>query len=250
MATAGRGQKITIIGNIGAGKTSLVTALAANGYVEVPEPVTDNPFFAAFCADPKANAEIMQAWMVMDRYAGYVSTITKDRKVVYDLCFPYDCAFVYCNHAQGNISDDFCAEYFRLVDYAMRCMPVPDTTVMLEVGPQTCLERIRRRNRTGEEGLTVEYLSAVADGYTRAHTLTREWGIRPMHLNWERARTPVQIDQLADFIEDIWWDTPAASPALPVDVDARADAMRGFFKNVAERKGVLVTPSMFRRRDN
>jgi deoxyadenosine/deoxycytidine kinase len=58
----------------------------------------------------------------------------------------------------------------------------PDVVIYLQVSPDTCLARVRNRNRTGEESITRQYLGRLENEYQRWLKRLKTQGVRVVHV--------------------------------------------------------------------
>jgi deoxyadenosine/deoxycytidine kinase len=58
----------------------------------------------------------------------------------------------------------------------------PDVLVYLQVSPDTCLDRIRKRKRTGEENITRQYLGRLENEYQKWLKRMKTQGVRVVHV--------------------------------------------------------------------
>lgn len=70
-------------------------------------------------------------------------------------------------HRDGKMSDLEMNIYMKWYDHFTTKYPI-DTILWLDTNVQTCIERIHRRNRSGEEGISEEYLTHLDSAH-------REW---------------------------------------------------------------------------
>ncbi|MEM7336858.1 MAG: deoxynucleoside kinase [Chloroflexota bacterium] len=158
---------VLVAGNIGAGKTSLTERVGARldwqtGY----ETVGENPYLADFYEDMSQWAFHLQVFLLGQRanLHEHLATITtsaiSDRSI-------YEDATIFARGARklGTISErDYEAYrtvYLRVID----SLPKPDLLVHLKAPIPTLLERIAKRGREMEKGITADYLSLLESYY-------------------------------------------------------------------------------------
>lgn len=155
---------IAIEGMIGVGKTTLSMLLAnrLNAYL-VLEEVEKNPFLERFYDDPERFAFQTQIFFLLSRYRQQIEIPSPDlfgRKVISDYCFVRDKIF-----ARVNLKDDELFLYERILTLLESRLPRPDLVVYLQASTETLLERIRRRGRSFETDIDVDYVKALNEAY-------------------------------------------------------------------------------------
>lgn len=154
---------LAIDGPIGVGKTTLVELLTRRFEgVKVLEDV-ENPFLDKFYKDRPGAAFQTQLYFLLSRFKQQQETIQRElfhRLVVADYPFHKDRIFAYLN-----LSDDELLIYDKL--YAMLEPQVPPANLVLylEADVDTCLGRIRRRQRSYERNISKSYLAELIDAY-------------------------------------------------------------------------------------
>lgn len=145
-------QLIIVEGNIGVGKSTLSCQLARKlNYRVFLEPTTKNPYLEKFYKDPKRYALKLQLWIFKQRFRTYIAAtkhvLQTGQGVLLDRSVFSDTVFADVNFQQGTISLEGYEYYKDLKKKALQSVPIPHTTLYLDVSPETCHERIRRRGR-------------------------------------------------------------------------------------------------------
>lgn len=158
---------IVVAGNIGAGKTSLTERIGARlGWHSAFESVADNPYLPDFYGDMGKWSFHLQVFFLghraeqyLDLAAGSVSAIA-DRSI-------YEDAYIFARalHHLGNLSERDYLAYRRLFDLVIRSLPAPDLLIYLKCPVQVLMDRIGRRGRQMETGITADYLSLLDSFY-------------------------------------------------------------------------------------
>ena len=81
----------------------------------------------------------------------------------------------------------------------------PTVLLYLNARPETCLERIKRRNRPQETGITLKYLQMIHDGYLRLLSEAKT-GFFP----WSHAMQTMVVPWDPQTVTDQEWDRTAA----------------------------------------
>jgi len=157
---------IVVEGPIGAGKTSLVHALArllrADELLERPE---ENPFLARFYDDMARYALAAQLTFLfqrVDQLRGLAQLDLFARPTVADFLFDKDPLF-----ARNTLSDDEFALYEKIFTHLKPQVPVPDLVIYLQAPVDTLVTRVHRRGIEFERQMPEAYLARLADAYAR-----------------------------------------------------------------------------------
>jgi deoxyguanosine kinase len=159
-----RGGYIAIEGPIGVGKTSLAQALGLRiGARIVLEDTDSNPFIARFYQDAEKYAFPVQLYFLLTRYNQQRQLAQQDlfaQATVSDYLLAKDRIF-----AQLNLDPDELVLYegvYRLLDGQLA---KPDLVVYLRARVEVLAERLRKRNRSFERHISLEYLDSVSAAY-------------------------------------------------------------------------------------
>jgi len=155
---------LAVDGPIGVGKTTLVEKLCERfeGGVKLLEDV-DNPFLADFYKDRPGTAFQTQLYFLLSRYKQQQEVHQRglfERLVVADYLFDKDRIFAYLN-----LTDDELGLYEKLYKLLEPQVRTPDLVLYLVADVDTCMERIRRRQRTFERSISSDYLAQLIDAY-------------------------------------------------------------------------------------
>lgn len=157
---------ILVAGNIGAGKTSITQRLGEHlnwetGY----ESVADNPYLADFYADMRAWSFHLQIFFLGHRAEQHLDMANHPRSAIIDRSIYEDYhIFARALHQLGNVNERDYFSYHRLYTLMINSLPRPDLLIYLKAPVSVLLERIHRRARNIETGITAEYLTLL-DGY-------------------------------------------------------------------------------------
>ncbi len=158
---------ILVAGNIGAGKTSLTERLGARlGWRTAYESVADNPYLADFYADMRAWAFHLQVFFLGHRAQQHLELAQAPESAIIDRSI-YEDAHIFARalHHLGNLSERDYLSYLRVFDLVVRTLPPPDLLIYLKAPPAVLIERIRRRGRDIETGITADYLALLDSFY-------------------------------------------------------------------------------------
>ena len=159
---------ISLAGLIGAGKTTLATALAKElGLPVYYEPVVDNVYLEDFYTDMAKYSFPMQIYLLNKRYKQQQQIIWEGRGGVQDRTIYEDSVFASMLYQSGHMEERDYQTYRELFSSMSNFMRRPNLIVHLDLTPEESLRRINERNRGCESGIGIEYLSALHAAYER-----------------------------------------------------------------------------------
>ncbi|UFH36694.1 2-amino-4-hydroxy-6-hydroxymethyldihydropteridine diphosphokinase [Flavobacterium acetivorans] len=152
-------------GNIGAGKTTLVSKIADDFNAKtVLERFADNPFLPKFYKDQNRYAFPLEMSFLADRYQQLSDDLAQ-----FDLFKDFLVAdyhiFKSLIFAKITLADDEYRLYRNLFDIIYREMPKPDLYVYLYQNSERLLQNIKKRGRSYEQEIPAEYLDKINNGY-------------------------------------------------------------------------------------
>jgi deoxyadenosine/deoxycytidine kinase len=158
---------VLVAGNIGAGKTALTERIGSRlGWWTGFESVADNPYLSDFYSDMHAWAFHLQIFFLGHRADQYLEATRDPRSAILDRSIHEDAhIFARALHHMGNLSERDYLAYRRLFDQVLAALPRPDLLIYLKAPVSVLLERIRKRARNMENGISPEYLSLLDTFY-------------------------------------------------------------------------------------
>ena len=154
---------LAVDGPIGVGKTTLVERLCERFEgVKLLEDV-GNPFLSDFYKDKAGTAFQTQLYFLLSRFKQQRDMHQMglfDKLVLADYTFDKDRIFAYLN-----LSDDELSLYDKLYKLLEPQVRKPDLMLYLVADVDTCLERVKRRQRSFERHLAGDYLAQLIDAY-------------------------------------------------------------------------------------
>lgn len=167
-------QLVSVAGLIGVGKTTLAERVAAllDGHVE-REPYDTNPFLPEVYAGRKELALDSQLYFLLKRAEQLApAALAGERVSLADYVFEKELIY-----ARRLLGPEQLAMYERIYEPFAEEVAKPVLVVYLQDSAEHCLERIGRRNRPYEQGITLEFLEGLKAGYER---LFADWSACPV----------------------------------------------------------------------
>ena len=158
---------VLVAGNIGAGKTSLTERLGARlGWQTAFESVADNPYLPDFYANMRAWSFHLQIFFLGHRAQEYLDMAGLPRSAILDRSI-YEDAYIFSRalHQLGNLDERDYLAYRRVFELVVSSLPPPDLLIYLHAPARVLIERIQRRGRSIESGITEEYLALLESFY-------------------------------------------------------------------------------------
>ena len=145
-------MSVSIIGNIGVGKSTLLKELKSKGYKVVFEPIDRWTFLPKFYQDMKRwsftlQVEVLHSFQNLD-----VKNAIVERS-------PWEATNIFARnlYENGAMTND---EY-NLIQNMTSVNKMPELFVYLKSTPSMCMDRIKMRNRTCETSISEEYISKL-----------------------------------------------------------------------------------------
>jgi deoxyadenosine/deoxycytidine kinase len=204
---------IVIEGPIGVGKTSLAKSLAAEFQARtVFERVEDNPFLPKFYEDPKTHAFQNQLFFLLNRYQQQRDLGQQDlfaQNLVSDYLFAKDKIF-----ATLTLSGEELNLYQQIYQLLDPRIPKPDLTIYLQARPEVLYKRIKKRDKSYERSVTLDYLKEVAQAYSEFFFHYEETPL--LVVNTSEIDFVASGEQLADLIKEINDMGPGTQHYIPL----------------------------------
>ena len=168
---------VTVEGNIGAGKSTFLKVLKQHGFNILQEPLSEwivqNPdgtttnVLKEFYKDPEKNAYVFQSFCLRSR-CKIMKTMKPDQTYLLERGLHADGIFAATQYEEGRIRPLEYSVYLWELEEAKKDTPSIHKRIYIRTSPETCLRRVKERNREGEENITLEYLNLL-------HTKHEEW---------------------------------------------------------------------------
>lgn len=156
---------ITIEGNIGAGKTTLATALSKIYNAKpVLEAFADNPFLPKFYDNPRQYAFPLELFFMAERYKQLQELLTQKnlfhQLTISDYLFTKSLLF-----AKVTLSEDEYRLYQRLFEIVQQNLVQPQLLIYLHAPVDKLQQNIKKRQRSYEQKIPDEYLQNIQETY-------------------------------------------------------------------------------------
>ncbi len=192
---------ITIEGNIGAGKTTLATKLAAHFNAKlILEEFADNPFLPKFYEKPQQYAFPLELFFMAERYKQLKDMLQIQdmfsNLVVSDYLFIKSLLF-----AKINLKEEEYSLYQKLFDIINPQLVQPDLLIFLNAPIPKLQQNIKYRNRSYEQQIADEYLVNVHDMYMQ---YIRQHPVRTLMVDMTKVdfvKNPGDFDHLLQALD-------------------------------------------------
>jgi deoxyadenosine/deoxycytidine kinase len=160
---------ITVAGNIGAGKSTLVKLLSERlGWKPFYEPVANNPYLADFYKNMAEWSFHSQVFFLTHRLRVYQELAAWPSSVILDRSL-YEDAEIFAEnlYLQELMNERDHATYQSLYQMVLNFLPTPDLVVYLRTSVPTLIARIHSRDRDFERNIDPAYLETLNIAYKK-----------------------------------------------------------------------------------
>ena len=157
---------IGISGLIGAGKTTLAKALGK--VLNLPvyyEPIIENEYLEDFYRDMKRYSFSFQIYLLNCRFRQHQQVLWNGTGGIQDRTLYEDSIFAKVLYEDGNMEEREYKTYLNLFKSMSNFMKKNTLIIHLDCKPEESLDRIKKRARGCETGITLEYLTKLYNGY-------------------------------------------------------------------------------------
>ena len=182
------------------GKSTLTQDLSERlGYATYNEPVKDNPYLEDFYSDMNRWGAMMQIHLLFRRFEQHQQIVWNSEKgAVQDRTIYEDTIFARMLHEAGFIDQRDYDTYQGHFNLMKRYLVYPNLLIYLRVDPETSLQRIAKRGRNAESGITLDYMQKLHDGYESFIEEMSRY-TRVLTLDWNQF---LELDEVVDRITE------------------------------------------------
>ena len=157
----------SIAGNIGVGKSMVTTMIGeVYGWRMFFEPVINNPYLEDYYRDMARWSFHLQVYFLSQRFEVQKRIIDEPGSAVQDRTIYEDVEiFAPTLHRRGCMDDRDYQNYREIFANMVAFLRPPDLIVYLRCRPETALERIRRRGRSCESDIPLDFLQDLHAAY-------------------------------------------------------------------------------------
>ena len=158
---------VAVAGPLGVGKSSLIDVLARHGNWSVlAEPIDENPYLGDVYANLTDLGFRMQTYYLGRRSAQHREAARRSRPTVQERSILEDAHVFFPAYRDSGAYDDNDLEtLMTLYEAARDALPMPDLIVSVEAPFETCVMRIKQRDRVTERHIDLRWLETVYDRY-------------------------------------------------------------------------------------
>lgn len=160
---------IAIVGNIGAGKTTLTKLLAQHLNFEPQfEAVDNNPYLEDFYGDMKRWSFNLQIFFLNSRFRHIVELQRKGINMIQDRTI-YEDAYIFAENLydMGLMSARDFENYSNIFQSIIDYIKPPDLLIYLKASVPTLVNNIQKRGRDYESAIRLDYLSKLNEKYDK-----------------------------------------------------------------------------------
>jgi len=194
---------IAIVGNIGAGKTTLTRLLSKQlGYEPQFEAVEHNPYLEDFYNDMKRWSFNLQIFFLNSRFRHMLELQKEKRDIIQDRTI-YEDAYIFAEnlHDMGLMTARDFANYSNIFESVLEFIQPPDLLIYLRASVPTLVNNIQVRGRDYEVGIRLDYLSKLNEKYEK--WIGSYEGGKVLILDKDRLDFENNTDDLAFVIESV-----------------------------------------------
>lgn len=196
---------ITVAGNIGVGKSTLVELLADRlNWEPVYEAVTENPYLADFYDNMRRWSFHSQVFFLSRRLQQHHDLLQRNSSVIQDRSV-YEDAEVFARnlYKQGHFSERDWRCYLELYETLASLLRPPDLVVYLRASVPTLKQRIKQRGREYEQEVDDAYLLQLNELYDRWADTFRLCPVLTVGTdNLDYVHSEANLDRIVQKLED------------------------------------------------
>ena len=194
-------EKLLVIeGNIGAGKTTLSTALANHLNARlILEEFTDNPFLPGFYENPARYAFPVELFFMTERHKQLQDLLTQQslfqEKIIADYFFGK--TLLFAGHNLEGAEFRLFNQMFKILSNSF---PNPDLMIFLHRPIEELIKNIDLRGREMEKGISEDYLRKVQNSYFNYFKTSPDFPIIILDVGDEDLMKEENFDKILELI--------------------------------------------------
>lgn len=194
-------EKLLVIeGNIGAGKTTLSTALANHLNARlILEEFTDNPFLPGFYENPARYAFPVELFFMTERHKQLQDLLTQQNlfqdKIIADYFFGK--TLLFAGHNLEGAEFRLFNQMFKILSNSF---PNPDLMIFLHRPIEELIKNIDLRGREMEKGISEDYLRKVQNSYFNYFKTSPDFPIIILDVGDEDLMKEENFDKILELI--------------------------------------------------
>jgi deoxyadenosine/deoxycytidine kinase len=160
---------IAVVGNIGAGKTTLTEMLAKHyNWDPLYETVDNNPYLEDFYNDMKRWSFNLQVYFLNSRFQQIIEIQKTKKNIIQDRTI-YEDAYIFAEnlHEMGLMPSRDYENYKAIFENITSFIRPPDLMIYLKATVPTLVENIQRRGREYEASIRLDYLQKLNNKYEK-----------------------------------------------------------------------------------
>ena len=160
---------IAVVGNIGAGKTTLTEMLSKHyNWDPLYETVDNNPYLEDFYNDMKRWSFNLQVYFLNSRFQQIIEIQKVNKNIIQDRTI-YEDAYIFAEnlHEMGLMPSRDYENYKSIFENITAFIRPPDLVIYLKASVPTLVENIQRRGREYEAGIRLDYLQKLNNKYEK-----------------------------------------------------------------------------------
>ena len=158
---------ILVAGNIGTGKTSITEKLGEKlGWKTGFESVADNPYLPDFYQDMAGWSFHLQVFFLGHRAQQHINAASRNGSAILDRSI-YEDYYIFSRALRklGNMNERDYDAYRNVFDLVVKGLPTPDLLIYLKAPVDVLMDRIAKRGREIESGISTDYLQLLDSLY-------------------------------------------------------------------------------------
>jgi len=194
-------EKLLVIeGNIGAGKTTLSTALANHLNARlILEEFTDNPFLPGFYENPARYAFPVELFFMTERHKQLQDLLTQQNlfqeKIIADYFFGK--TLLFAGHNLEGAEFRLFNQMFKILSNSF---PNPDLMIFIHRPIEELIKNIDLRGREMEKGISEDYLRKVQNSYFNYFKTSPDFPIIILDVGDEDLMKEENFDKILELI--------------------------------------------------